>query len=69
MKYHFVYQTASEEKILEVDSDLEPPGLGEHIRLRRIHDDQELKHYIVKEVYFAPESQDKTIFFIEVEPI
>ena len=69
MKHHFVYQTASEETILEVDSDLEPPGLGEYIRLGRIHDDQELKYYTVKEVYFAPESQDKTIFFIEVEPI
>jgi len=68
MKYHFVYQTASEEKILEVDSDLEPPNPGEYVELSSIHDTKR-KLYIVKEVYFSPESQDKTIFFIEVEPI
>jgi hypothetical protein len=69
MKYHFVYQTASEEKILEVDSELEPPSPGEYLQLRSTHDGQELAYYVVKEIYFAPESQDKTIFFIEVEPI
>lgn len=68
MKYHFVYQTTSEETILEVDSELEPPNAGEYVQLRRLHD-TELKYYLVKEVYFSPESQDKTIFFIEIEPM
>jgi hypothetical protein len=68
MKYHFVYLTTSEEKILEIDEDLEPPGPGEYVRLNSTHEEHP-KLYLVKEVYFAPESQDRTVFYIEVEPV
>jgi hypothetical protein len=69
MKYHFVYETGPGEKILEVDTDEEPPEPGDSVSLRSLMGPHRLKRYIVDEVYLAPPGSPGITIIIEVEPL
>ena len=69
MKYHVVYEIDPAEKILEVDTDKEPPEPGASIRLPNPTGIHRLKRYIVDDVYIAPPDQSGIRIIIEVEPM
>ena len=69
MKYHFVYEMGPGEKILEVDTDQEPPEPGDSVRPRSPIGTHRLKRYIVDEVLVAPPNQPGITIIIEVEPM
>jgi len=67
MKYHFVYSSGSEKKVIECDTDDEPPKAGDYVQLP-FGKNQEICRYLVVDIYSVPQSPDTTIYFIEVKP-
>ena len=65
MQTRFVYTSRAEQKVLEYDADRDPLQLG-HVVLLPFGADDEISPYHVINIYFAQESQDKKIFYIEV---
>ena len=66
MKYHFVYETHSREKLLELDTDREPPEPGESIQL---YLEGNSRNYTVNEVSIAPPGHAGMVIFIELAPM
>lgn len=69
MKYHFVYEKGPEEKILELDTDQEPPEPGASIRLHSPTGTHRLRWYLVDDVVIDPLSKPQITIIIEVKPI
>ena len=67
MQTHLVITSRAEQKVLEYDTDKEPPQLG-HVVLLPFGPNNEICPYRVIDIYFAQESQDRKIFYIEVTP-
>ena len=68
MKYHFVYASSYENKVLELDTDDEPPSVGDYIQLP-FGTNQELCRYRVVDVYYTEGDQGPTMFYIEVKTV
>jgi hypothetical protein len=68
MKYHFVYASNYEHKVLEIDTDDEPPRVGEYIQLP-FGKNQEMCRYRVVDVYYTLDDQGPTTYYIEVKPV
>ena len=67
MKYHLVYASENERKVLEIDSDDVPPNVGDQVQLP-FGENKETCRYRATDVYYAPGSQGMTIFYINVKP-
>jgi len=68
MKYRFVYSSNYEHKTLAVDTDTDPPRVGDYVQLP-FGENRELCRYRVVDVYFTEAEADQTIFYIEVKPV
>jgi hypothetical protein len=68
-KQYFVYRLASGQILLESDAKVVPTRVGAVILLPSHSDDQESIPYRIKEIQFAPQSQEEVIIYIEVEPV
>lgn len=68
MKYHIVYASDYEKKVLEIDTDEVPPNEGDCIQLP-FGENKEMCQYRAADVYYTPISQEKTIFYIDVKPV
>jgi hypothetical protein len=68
MKYHVVYASDYEKKVLEIDTDDLPPNIGDSVELP-FGENKQLCQYRATDVFHTPVSQEKTIFFIEVKPV
>ena len=68
MKYRFVYSSNYEHKVLEVDTDDDPPGVGDYIQLP-FGENQEMCRYRVVDVYYTVVEEEHTIYYIEVKPV
>jgi hypothetical protein len=67
VKYHFVFVSSSEDKVVEFDSDDDPPNVGEYVQLP-LGQNKEICRYLVTDVYYAPASSNLTVYYIEVQP-
>ena len=67
MKYRFVFASSSENKVLEFDSDDDPPNVGEYVQLP-LGQNKELCRYLVTDVYYVPADSDRTVYYIGVQP-
>lgn len=68
MKYHFVYASNYERKVLEIDTDDHPPNVGDIIQLP-FGENQEMCRYRVVDVYYTIEDHGQTTYYIEVKPV
>jgi hypothetical protein len=68
MKYHLVYASEFEHKVLETDTDDAPPNRGDTFQLP-FGENNEMRHYRAADVYYTPVSPEMTIFYIDVEPV
>jgi hypothetical protein len=68
MKHHFVYASSYENKVLEIDTDEEPPRVGDYIQLP-FGENKEMCRYRVVDVYYATGDPGPTTYYIEVKPV
>jgi hypothetical protein len=68
MKYHFIYAWELEQQVLEIDTDDVPPNIGDDVQLP-FGENKEIRLCRALDVYYAPISPEKTIYFIEVKPV
>ena len=68
MKYRFVYSSNYEHKVLEIDTDDDPPRAGDYIQLP-FGKNHELCRYRVVDVYYTIGEAEQTIYYIEVKPV
>jgi hypothetical protein len=68
MKYHFVYASSYEHKVLEIDTDDDPPRVGDYIQLP-LGKNKEMCRYRVVDVYYTAGDQEQTVYYIEVKPV
>lgn len=68
MKYHIVYASDYEKKVLEIDTDEVPPNEGDYIQLP-FGENKEMCQYRAADVYYTPAGQETTIFYIDVKPV
>lgn len=68
MKYHFVYASKYENKVLEIDTNDIPPNVGDYVQLP-FGKNKEMCRYRVIDVYSTPEGPERTIYYIEVKPV
>ena len=68
MRYHFVYASNYERKVLEIDADDEPPRVGDYIQLP-FGENQEMCRYRVVDVYYTLRNQEPATYYIEVKPV
>lgn len=67
MKYHIIYASESEKKVLEVDTDTIPPNIGDLVQLP-LGENKEMCQYCAVDVYYAPKGPETTIFYIDLKP-
>jgi hypothetical protein len=67
MKYHLVYASENERKVLEIDTNDNPPNVGDPVQLP-FGENKEMRRYRATDVYYAPGNQGMTIFYIDVKP-
>jgi len=67
MKYHFVFVSSSEKKVLEFDTDEDPPKVGYYVHLP-LGQNEVLCQYRVTAVHFTPVSSTITLYYFEVQP-
>jgi len=67
MKYHLVYASECEHKVLEIETDDVPPNRGDTVQLP-FGENKEMRPYCAADVYYTPVSQEMTIFYIDVKP-
>jgi hypothetical protein len=67
MKYHLVYASDCEHKILEIDTNDIPPNRGDLVQLP-FGENKETHQYRAADVYYTPVSNEMTIFYIDVKP-
>ena len=67
MKYQFIFASSSEDRVLEVDQIDAPLNVGDYVQLP-FGKNNEIRRYRAADISFTPVSQEKTIFYIEVEP-
>lgn len=54
-KYHFLFEDRLGKRIVEYDTDIEPPVMGDIIRLERMINDKNV--YVVFDRWFTPVSE------------
>jgi hypothetical protein len=67
MKYQFIFASNSEKRALEVDMIDAPLNVGDYVQLP-FGENNEIRRYRTADISYTPVSQEKTIFYIEVEP-
>jgi hypothetical protein len=67
MKYHLIYASDSEKKVLEIDTDDLPPNIGDSVELP-FGENKQGCQYRATDIYYTPVSQDKIIYYIEGDP-
>ena len=67
MKYHLVYSSECEHKVLEIDTDDVPPNEGDTLQLP-FGEIKQMRQYGVADVYYTPVSPEMTIFYIDLKP-
>jgi len=67
MKYQFIFASSSEAKALEIDIINAPLNVGDYVQLP-FGENNEIRRYRAADIHYTPVSQEKTIFYIEVEP-
>ena len=67
MKYQFIFASSSEQKVLEIDQIDAPLNVGDYVQLP-FGENNAIRRYRTADINYEPVSQEKTIFYIEVEP-
>ena len=67
MKYHLVYTSENEKKVLEIDTHDMPPNIGDVVQLP-FGENKETRRYRAVDVYYTPVSNEMTIFYIDMKP-
>ena len=67
MKYHLIYASDHEKKVLEIDTDDAPPNMGDYVQLP-FRENKEMRQYRAADVYYTPIGQEMTVFYIDVKP-
>ena len=53
-KYHFYFEDRLGRRIVEYDTDIEPPVVGDFVRLNKMTNDQDRNLYVVYERWYMP---------------
>ena len=66
-KYLFSFAMRTGEKVLEYETDFEPPGVGDIVRFGGQTNGKDEKSYKIIEIWFMPRSQTRVDFAFELE--
>ena len=68
-KYHFVFEDQLGDKIIEYDSEVEPPRIGEIVQFNALTDDRNQNTYRIRDVVHESQNASEARVVFQVEKI